>query len=280
MAEKEKISYSTSFSGVTVMSGNITWQMSNYGAYGRDGECIKINFPMYSYTKERHAFEWLKESLKRNNIDWINFEKGKWLVDINKLYSFFSNAEKHDWAEGIVEPIVEVEHEDREVFGKTEKETAILFTITEREVFNSMTKKLFLSHKGVDKPIVREFFNTFNSMGFSPWLDEDAMVAGVPLERALLDGMKESCAAVFFVTPEYLDENYLATEIDYAMAEKRNKGDRFSIITLVFSDEDGNKGEVPELLKQYVWKEPNNHLEALREIIRALPIETQSIEWK
>jgi len=140
--------------------------------------------------------------------------------------------------------------------------------------------KIFLSHKGIDKPIVRDFFSVLRDTGFDPWLDEDAMHAGVPLERALLKGMQESCAAVFFITTSYKDEDFLASEINYAIAQKREKNDKFSIITLVFKDSSGNKGVVPELLKQYVWKEPASYIEGLREILKSLPIEVKHIGWK
>lgn len=139
--------------------------------------------------------------------------------------------------------------------------------------------KIFLSHKGADKAMVREFKRTLEDIGFAPWLDEDAMSAGTELERGILQGFKDSCAAVFFVTPNFKDENYLASEVDYAIAEKRKKGERFAIITLVFNY-NGQKGKVPDLLHRYVWKEPNNELEALREIIRALPVAVGSVYWK
>jgi hypothetical protein len=57
-----------------------------------------------------------------------------------------------------------------------------------------------------------------------------------------------NCAAVFFVTQEFKDENFLATEVDYAIKEKRAKADRFAIITLVFGNGAG-KGTVPDLLR-------------------------------
>ena len=139
--------------------------------------------------------------------------------------------------------------------------------------------RIFLSHKGADKQLVREYKRTLEELGFDPWLDEDAMSAGTELERGILQGFKDSCAAIFFITPSFKDENYLATEVDYAIAEKRNKAERFSIITLVF-EEDGIKGTVPSLLHRYVWKEPKNDLEALREILRALPVQVGDIYWK
>lgn len=139
--------------------------------------------------------------------------------------------------------------------------------------------RIFLSHKGADKPMVREFKRTLEELGFDPWLDEDSMAAGAELERAILQGFKDSCAAVFFVTPSFQDENYLSTEVNYAMQEKRAKKDRFSIVTIVFS-QDSHKGKVPELLKQYVWKEPTSEVEAFREILRAIPIKMGPVQWK
>ena len=84
---------------------------------------------------------------------------------------------------------------------------------------------------------------------------------------------------MFFVTPAFRDEAYLATEVDYAIRQKREKGDRFSIVTLVFVD-GSKKGLVPDLLKQFVWKEPASKLEAFREIVRAIPIAVGPIQWK
>jgi hypothetical protein len=97
--------------------------------------------------------------------------------------------------------------------------------------------KIFLSYKGVDKPKVREFKETLELLGFDPWLDEDAMHTGVELERAIAQGFKDSCAAVFFITPNYIDEQYLATEIDYAITEKRKKGAKFSLESVVVESE-------------------------------------------
>jgi hypothetical protein len=118
------------------------------------------------------------------------------------------------------------------------------------------------------------------AIGFDPWLDEDAMPAGTELERGILQAFKDSCAAVFFITPNFVDEGYLRTEVNYAMAERRAKGERFAIVTIVFTGKKGEKGSVPELLKQFVWKEPSTELEALTEILRSLPIEPGEPHWR
>jgi hypothetical protein len=133
--------------------------------------------------------------------------------------------------------------------------------------------------KGVDKEKVIDFKKTLELLGYHPWLDEDAMPAGTSLERGLLQGMKDSCAVIFFITPSFKDEGYLQTEVNYAIAEKRQKGDKFAIISLQF-DNDDQTGEIPELLKPYVWKKPKTLLDAVREIIRALPITPGSVDWR
>lgn len=150
----------------------------------------------------------------------------------------------------------------------------------EMDMALSDAKRIFLSHKGVDKGKVIEFKNTLALLGYDPWLDEEAMPAGTPLERGLLQGMQDSCGVVFFITPSFKDEGYLETEIQYAIQEKRKKGDRFSIITLQFVDSEGKAGEIPELLKVYVWKKPKTPLDALREIVRALPIAPAVVDWR
>lgn len=144
----------------------------------------------------------------------------------------------------------------------------------------SDSKRIFLSHRGVDKIHVNNFKLALEALGFVPWLDEDAMPAGTSLERGILQGMQDSCAVVFFITPAFKDTGFLQSEIDYAIRQKREKQDRFAIITLQFIGEDGSVGEIPDLLKTYVWKKPKNELEAFREILRALPIVVGIADWR
>lgn len=271
--------FTHSFIGSIPIGGEIRWHTSKCIAHGYDGECIKVCFAMHSYAKDRHAIRWAEKLVESQNINWLFFESGVWTLDFKKFYQFFDSEGKPEWAEGVVNPIVEVEQVERQSFQKQRKETSVKFIITRKEVLDSMSKKLFLSHKSIDKPIVRDYCQSLSLIGYDPWIDEDSMVAGQSLERTLLSGIKDSCAAIFFITPQYKDEDFLATEIDYAIAEKRAKKDRFSIITLVFEGANGEKGSVPDLLKQYVWKEPKTELEGLREIIRALPLSLRGVEW-
>jgi len=136
--------------------------------------------------------------------------------------------------------------------------------------------RIFLSHKSVDKPIVYRYYHALKEVGFDPWLDEEAMPAGTNLERGLFQGFQESCAAVFFITESFSDEKYLAAEVDYAVMQKRQKGAKFSIVTLRYS----NAVEVPGLLTPYIYKTVANDLEGFRELVRALPIELGPVRWK
>jgi hypothetical protein len=136
--------------------------------------------------------------------------------------------------------------------------------------------RIFLSHKTVDKPLVYRYQNALKTVGYSPWLDEPELAAGANLERDLLRGFQESCAAVFFITENFKDEKYLASEVDYAVMQKRAKGARFAIVTLRYS----NAAPVPGLLQPYVYKAVENDLQGFNELVRALPIELGPVRWK
>jgi hypothetical protein len=136
--------------------------------------------------------------------------------------------------------------------------------------------KIFLSHKSVDKPLVRRYSDALKTLGFDPWLDEDAMPAGANLEREVLRGFEESCAAVFFITESFKDEQYLAAEVDYAVRQKRVKDKKFAIITLRYT----NAAAVPGLLTPYVYRDVSNDLEGLNELLKALPVELGPVRWK
>lgn len=140
---------------------------------------------------------------------------------------------------------------------------------------NSNETAIFLSHKGVNKDIVRLYHKALQQIGFEPWIDEDEIVAGDTLHRALTSGMDHSCAAVFFITPDFKDERWLGREVELAVKRHLDFQPKFQIITLVFGD-----AQVPRLLSEYVYKKVINDLEGLREIVRALPIELGSPRWK
>jgi len=102
------------------------------------------------------------------------------------------------------------------------------------------------------------------------------MPAGTELHRAIQRGLKASCAAVFFITPAFKDTGFLRKEIDYAVDEQRRRPEDFRIISLVMGV---SNDSVPELLQSFVWKEAKNEIEAMVEILRALPIRVGPRAW-
>jgi hypothetical protein len=262
------------------IGGAIKWDNLGVmgGAHPEDG--ITISFPIFHRATAKEACKIIAEVLAENSVEWLQFDRGAWMFRSDKFKDFFSGYETDSWLSGDFE--LEMDHDIRRarVSNREEDRTYVKFVITPEIVREKMERKIFLSHKGVDKPVIRRFKGTLEVLGFEPWLDEEAMVAGAELERALLAGFKSSCAAVFFVTPNYVDSGYLASEVNYAIQEKRRKGDRFSIVTLVLTDGEGKVGAVPELLNSYVWKSPATELEALIEIVKALPLQLGPTVWK
>jgi hypothetical protein len=204
-------------------------------------------------------------------------------LDMPQLAMFFGLAfGKRKTDEGrelfrnlIIRPFAdEMSHRLGEAVDMATPEERALQAVPLNHIPRSDEVRIFLSHKSQDKPMVKRYYQALLSLGFSPWLDEPDMPAGTNLERALLKGFEESCAAVFFITDNFKDENYLATEVEYAILQKRKKGKKFSIITLKYA------GEVPELLTLYIWASVSNDLDGFYQLIRALPIQAGPIRWK
>lgn len=136
--------------------------------------------------------------------------------------------------------------------------------------------RIFLSHRTPDKELVRRYLQVLTELGFKPWFDVQDMPAGTNLDRGILQGFKESCAAVFFVTENFRDERFIEDEINYAKMQKREKGEKFAIITLRFDP----NAAIPDLLQQYTYFDIHHEVDGLYQIIRALPIELGPLRWK
>jgi len=141
--------------------------------------------------------------------------------------------------------------------------------------------RIVLSHKTQNKPVVRLYCDGLQAAGFRPWLDAQEMHAGDSPDEGIIRAFKESCAVVFFLTPEFKVDKFLKDEIRYAKVEEREKGDRFRLISLMVP-QNGKPGtaNVPDLLKPYLRIEKASHLASLTEIIKALPVRLGASRWK
>jgi hypothetical protein len=144
-----------------------------------------------------------------------------------------------------------------------------------------MKDRVFLSHKGANKDIVRIYYRALKAVGYRPWLDEEDMPAGMNPDRGIRQGFNQSCAGVFFLTSDFKDEKFLKDEINYAKEEERDKADRFAIISLLLP-KPGKSGDptIPDLLNQYIWIKEKSHLASFARLVASLPIQLGSSRWK
>lgn len=263
-----------------LLSGVVNWMLWGPSVTDRE-DGYEIRFPLRSNLKNREALARVKSILERDGNHWLKQVNSTWVFDVVRFREVIGSSGQSthldavNWLKGVVILAPEIDHSTARD-GK--QETIVSFRIVKEEYLLNHGTKVFLSHKGADKPKVRSFFSVLQGLGFDPWLDEDAMTAGMELHRGILQGFKDSCAAVFFITPNFRDEAYLRTEVNYAVQQKNEKGERFAIVTLVFDG--AGKAHVPDLLHGYVWKEPKSDLEALSEIVRAVPITLGVPNWR
>jgi hypothetical protein len=273
--------------GGLLLGGKVAWQFNPHRPQRENDEGFEIVFSWSGETTLREATKLISELLTKNDVSFLKQQGKQWIFDPTAFrQSFLADgstpahqqfADSVSWIERvlIVEPVHSSALDDR---GRSR--SRLEFSIYREDYLLNKKSRLFLSHRGADKPMVRRFYSTLKLLGFDPWLDEEDIAGGAELHRALQQGMKDSCAAIFFITPQFTDEKYLRGELNLAVQEKTEKGDRFTILALAMKDDKGEKGSVPDLLHQWVWKEPENELQALSDIIRAIPIQVGPPSWK
>lgn len=209
------------------------------------------------------------ESICNKTYDLFQFGYSQGIYKRDELTALFRTM--------IIRPFAdELSHRLGEAADLASPEARELQAVPLNRIPTTKEVKIFLSHKSVDKPLVRRYYDALKELGFDPWLDEPNMAAGSNLERELFRGFQESCAAVFFITDNFKDEEYLASEVDYALKQKRAKGKKFSIIILKYP----SAASVPDILTTYTYVNVQNDLQGFYELLRALPLELGSARWK
>jgi len=249
----------------TWLSDRFTWQWQPDLS---DELCVSIGF--VGKLTRRAALQKTRKRLAEGAIPWLLYEKRKWLLDVERLRAAFPQEALDRRWRGRLRLEVELDE------GHNGTGTPLTFMHGSCTLAEVQGRRIFLSHKGEDKQMVRRFQRALEAIGYEVWLDEKDLKAGDLLERGILQGFEESCAAVFFITEKFKDERYLKAEIDYAIAQQRARDDGFRIITLAFR-RGRQRVEIPPLLKNYVWKSPMSELDALTEILKALPRDNTAI---
>lgn len=253
---------------------------------------FRISVSLNGTFNKREAVRQVERSLKRDGVEWLIYKGHGWIFDAPKFRAWLPTTQIKEaqrqqflpaieWLTGaaVVEP--ELAHETVPFLEAQPRiSTYVQFDIYRDEFSMDRRTKIFLSHTGANKPMVRRFDSTLTLLGFDPWFDENELTGNKGLHRGIFEGMKNCCAAVFFITPPFKDQKFLEGEIDLALTEKTERGDRFTILSLAMLDETNKRGEVPEILHRWPYKSPETELEALGFIIKSLPLELGSPSWK
>lgn len=136
-----------------------------------------------------------------------------------------------------------------------------------RDMENS---RIFLSHKGVNKPLVEKIDRALRLLNLKTWFDRDDLAAGDTLVRGVDNAFAGCAAAVFFISADYVDAGVIGKEIDRAIHEAAMRKDSFRIIPLVLAQHGGGDAHVPAALQTLVWKTVDD-IEVVPSILRALP---------
>jgi hypothetical protein len=109
---------------------------------------------------------------------------------------------------------------------------------------------VFLCHSSKDKPRVRPLYAQLKRGGFSPWLDEEDILAGEPWEKAITNAVRSSHAVLVCLSKDSVSKaGFLQKEITFALqvAEEQPEGSIF-IIPLRLED-----CKVPDRLSRWQW---------------------------
>jgi hypothetical protein len=137
------------------------------------------------------------------------------------------------------------------------------------------TSRIFLSHKGINKPLVEEIDRALRLLNLKTWFDRDDLNAGDTLVRGIDQAFAGCSAAVFFISNEYVDAGVIRKEIDRALYEAAIRVDSFRIIPLVLRQHGGSDANVPAPLQTLVWKTVDD-VQIVPTILKALPVHVQA----
>ena len=130
--------------------------------------------------------------------------------------------------------------------------------------------RIFLSHKGANKPLIDKVDQALRLLGLRTWFDRDDLAAGDPLVRGVDNAFAECSTAVFFLSGQFADAGVIQREIDRAIHEQAMRVDGFRVIPIVLAQHGGSDDRVPNPLKTLVWKTVDD-IDIVPTILRALP---------
>lgn len=127
---------------------------------------------------------------------------------------------------------------------------------------------IFLSHAGADKPLVRRLARVLEQAGWTPWVDERALVAGDDLVAGIGDGIRRAAAVVLIVTNAFDGtKSWLEYEVTLAVKQQIEGGRGLVIVPVVL---ESAEDRLPETVKHLVWKQAATELDAAAIVLESL----------
>ena len=150
-----------------------------------------------------------------------------------------------------------------------------MITWAQKRRYAMENSRIFLSHKGANKPLIEKVDQALRLLGLKTWFDRDDLAAGDALVRGVDNAFAQCSAAVFFLSGQFADAGVIQREIDRALHEQAMRTDGFKVIPIVLSQHGGSDERVPEPMKTLVWKTVDD-IDIVPTILKALPAATKA----
>lgn len=94
---------------------------------------------------------------------------------------------------------------------------------------------IFLSHSSKDKPFVEDLIPFLTRYDLPVWYDKVNISYGESIANAVMTGIDDSGAVLFFITKSFLESNWCKEEME-SFISRHCEGDNILLISVVFPD--------------------------------------------
>jgi S1-C subfamily serine protease len=116
--------------GIKLKSGKLVWKYFEHDLNGRDGLKIQFRFISYKPPHFRPITQQIEQAMKENNVTWLDVGSREWVIDTEKLKERFVELENLSWLRGKASVPIDMEAEEKEVFGETRYEGVVACYLT------------------------------------------------------------------------------------------------------------------------------------------------------
>nr|WP_087018768.1 toll/interleukin-1 receptor domain-containing protein [Thaumasiovibrio subtropicus] len=116
---------------------------------------------------------------------------------------------------------------------------------------------VFLSHSSKDKPFVEDLIPYLSRHGLATWYDKIDISYGESIVKAVMNGIDDSGAVIFFITKNFLSSKWCEEEME-SFLSRVSEGDKVLPISVVFPDVEHS--ELPRFIRNKKYLRLENDL--------------------